>query len=96
MAWWLRAMAVLQSNSSSDIIVAHTICNFRFFWGVDLIPFSGLCSHQACTWWTDLHAGKTPTYIKLKLIKKTQQYVLCTVPTVCSLCDLDAKIQDET
>lgn len=36
----------------------------------NLIPSSGLCGHQACTWCTDLYVDKTSTYMKFKLKKK--------------------------
>jgi hypothetical protein len=30
----------------------------------DLILSSDILGHKACTWYTDIHAGKTPIHIK--------------------------------
>lgn len=34
----------------------------------DPISSSGLCQHQACMWYTDIHAGKIFIYIRIKFI----------------------------
>ena len=49
MAWWLRTLVALAEDPGL---------------APNLILSSGLLKYQACTWYTDMHAGKTFTHIK--------------------------------
>jgi hypothetical protein len=68
MAQWLRALAVFAEVPGSVPNIELAIMAHNCLVPGDLTPF-GLCRHQSCKWYTDIHAGKTPTCIKSKLKK---------------------------
>ena len=64
---WLRILAVLAedlASTPSTLMVACTCLAVTQVPG-DPDPFSDLCWHQACMWYTHRHAGKTVMHIKI-------------------------------
>ena len=64
MARWLGAPAARPEDLGS-LPSTHTVahnCLYLRFW--DPVPSSDLPGHQACTWYTDIYAGKTLKHIK--------------------------------
>lgn len=40
------------------------------------MPSAGLCEHETCMWYTDIHAGKTLTHIKSVHFKNKHRITL--------------------
>lgn len=65
MAPWFRDLnALLEDLGLIQSGLQPSVCNSS---SRDPMPFSGLCEQQACTWCTDIHAGKMSIPIKIKI-----------------------------
>lgn len=61
---YLRSLAALPEDPSSipnTCVITHTCLHSVL--GHPMLSF-GLCGHLACTWYTDIHAGKMAMHIK--------------------------------
>lgn len=66
------ALSETQAQFQAPAWQLTTICNSP---SGDLVLFSGLCKHQVCTWYTDVHTGKH-TRKMVKLIQLKQKNTL--------------------
>jgi hypothetical protein len=77
MALWLIALIAL-AEGLGLVPSFHMVVHIHLLTPVprDMTPSSDLQGHQACTWYTYIHLGKTPIYIKQNKSKK--KYILKT------------------
>lgn len=74
----IRHSSNIYMDWSGGSVVKGTCCSSRGFRGNsehpvpgDLMPSTGLCEHETCMWYADIHAGKTLIHIQKNPKRKT-------------------------